>query len=101
MTPNKTAIISIGTATEMWPRPLYLKTFDPDYVPDNAAWKLTGITGRATFTADVSEAMRFDTLEDAMRCWQQQSTRQPLRGDGRPNKPLTAYTISFREVPPL
>ena len=44
-------------------------------------------------TKDQTKAKRFATFEDVMECWKTQSTVQPLRTDGKPNRPLTAYTI--------
>jgi hypothetical protein len=30
--------------------------------------------------------------------WQRPSTEVPLRPDGRPNRPLTAFTVEFETV---
>lgn len=34
----------------------------------------------------------------AMECWKTQSTVQPLRDDGQPNRPLTAYNVVIEKV---
>lgn len=49
--------------------------------------------GLAELTTDFAEALTFPDAGAAMRFWQRQSTVRPLRADGRPNRPLTAYTI--------
>lgn len=75
-------------------RPLgYLKTFDPD-AGDGV------VTGDATATADVDEAMKFASVGAAISFAMQQSTRVPLRPDGEPNRPLTAFTLEFAAVDP-
>jgi len=50
--------------------------------------------GFGIFTDKPEHAMRFKTLRDAMEFWRTQSTVKPLRPDGKPNRPLTASTIS-------
>lgn len=55
--------------------------------------------GSATWTGSIAKALRFAGPREALMCWQQQSTRLPLRPDGQPNRPLTAYTVSLLEVP--
>jgi hypothetical protein len=52
-----------------------------------------GGRGSLVMTKKRSEAMRFDSIGAVMECWQTQSTVVPLRTDGKPNRPLTAYTI--------
>jgi hypothetical protein len=42
--------------------------------------------------------MRFADLAAAVACWKRQSTVRPLRPDGKPNRPLTAFTITFDQV---
>jgi hypothetical protein len=66
----------------------YLADFDVD-----AGDSVT--TGVATWTSDSAEALRFNSATDAVRFWRQESTRVPLRSDGKPNRPLTAVTISI------
>lgn len=56
--------------------------------------------GWCDFTDKIMQAKRFDTFEEAMACWNQQSTVKPLRPDGRPNKPLTALTILVERFVP-
>jgi hypothetical protein len=40
------------------------------------------------------EALTFPSQSAAMEFWRRQSTRRPLRFDGRPNRPLTAFTVA-------
>jgi len=54
--------------------------------------------GEAKFTWDIRAAMRFRTQVAAFQCWRQTSRVRPRRADGKPNRPLTAYTITVEEV---
>lgn len=74
--------------TAMWVG--YLKSYDPDYREDGAAIYPTGYI---EVTADPAEAMHFAGLDDAVELINLQSRRVPYRADGRPNRPITAYTI--------
>lgn len=53
--------------------------------------------GWCEFTDNIRKAKRFDTFEAAMTFWKQQSKVQPLRPDGRPNRPLTALTAVIEQ----
>jgi len=64
----------------------YLEWSDPDADGGNGAERWTG---------DVSKAMRFDTFEAAHACWTAQSKKFPTRPDGRPNRPMTAYSVAI------
>ena len=44
---------------------------------------------------DTSEAAVFDDVEAALEYWRTPSTVVPLRGDGMPNRPLTAFTVEI------
>ena len=50
-------------------------------------------------TADPHQALMFADVEDALAYWKQQSSLLPLRPDGRPNRPLTSYTVSLEKYP--
>ena len=54
--------------------------------------------GDDRWTSDLTKAKRFKSFTDAMACWNAQSTLVPLRPDGRPNKPMTAYSVTVEEV---
>lgn len=49
--------------------------------------------GYLTATRHRSEAMRFADAGEALAYWQRTSKVRPLRPDGKPNRPLTAYTV--------
>jgi len=68
--------------------------FDPDGGPDDVEYP----TGIVVTSADASKALRFASMEEATAFWRQQSTRTPLRPDGKPNRPLTAYTVTIRKI---
>ena len=67
----------------------YIMAFDPD-----------GHGGRGDLrtTGDPGKAKRFDSPADAREFWRQRSSIQPLRADGKPNRPLTAFTVEVLEV---
>lgn len=54
--------------------------------------------GHGVFTNRIEHAMRFPSKVHALAFWGKQSTVQPLRPDGRPNKPLTALTVEIEEI---
>lgn len=74
--------------------PRYLVTFDVDYRPHVTS----PVTGVAVFSDDLAKAMRFPDAAAALKAWQSCSTVVPTRLDGRPNKPLTAYSMTIEEV---
>lgn len=55
--------------------------------------------GFAEFTHDPTQALAFNTTHDAIDYYLRASATRPLRRDGRPNRPLTAFTVSFEELP--
>src|SRR5688572_16043371 len=61
----------------------YLEFADPD--ANNGM-------GDDRWTDDINKAKKFATFQAATECWQMQSTVQPIRPDGRPNRPLTAWS---------
>lgn len=63
----------------------YLKEFHPD----------TDAHGKLIVTSNRDEAMQFEDGGEAWKFWQQQSKRFPLRLDGKPNRPLTAFTVEI------
>jgi hypothetical protein len=67
----------------------YLEWSDPD---DKNGWGFDG------WTPDLNRAQRFATFEDAMQCWKAQSTVVPFRPDGKPNRPMTAYSVTPEKI---
>jgi len=70
----------------MPPVPTYVK--DCDFDADDGR-------GRIIMTQNRSDAKRFALASEALEYWRTQSKVQPLRDDGRPNRPLTAYSVSI------
>jgi hypothetical protein len=67
----------------------YLKSFDPD--------AYDGI-GKVVLTPHEAEALTLGSAAEAMELWRKQSTVRPLRDDGRPNRPLSAFTIEIERI---
>jgi hypothetical protein len=68
----------------------WLAEYDPD-AEDGA--------GRIMGTLDPSAALRFPDLGAALEEWKRPSTTHPLRRDGKPNRPLSAFTVQPRRLP--
>lgn len=68
---------------------LYLKSYDLD--ADDGR-------GDVTLTSDPGEALRFKDVREALEAWKAPSTVRPIRPDGRPNRPLTAWTAELMRV---
>lgn len=56
-------------------------------------------TGLVDYTDDPREALRYPSMIEGMRAWQTRSTRVPTRPDGKPNRPLTAFTAEIKRLP--
>jgi hypothetical protein len=67
----------------------YLQWSDPD---------ARGGKGAERWTDDVAKAKKFGSFLEAMECWKAQSTVRPLRPDGRPNRPLTAFSVTPQQL---
>jgi len=59
-----------------------------------------GGRGAVDAVQDPAKARRFTDVVEAMEYWRRQSAVRPLRPDGLPNRPLTAYTIEVVDAPP-
>lgn len=55
--------------------------------------------GDDRWTPDLAKAKRFPTFTAAGECWKAQSKLVPRRTDGKPNRPMTAYSITIEQVP--
>lgn len=64
----------------------YLASFDPD--AHNGR-------GEIKTTREIAYALIFHDETTAFEFWKQQSSERPLRFDGKPNRPLTAYSVEF------
>jgi hypothetical protein len=58
-----------------------------------------GGRGDAALTDDVYAARRFDSPSDALLFYRRVSNVRPVRPDGHPNRPLTAFTIEVLALP--
>ncbi len=67
----------------------YVKTFNPDAFDGR---------GAMTATPKIEDAIHFPDAGAAMEFYRQTSTIRPLREDGKPNRPLTAFTVSIERV---
>jgi hypothetical protein len=67
----------------------YVLTYSPDG---------HGGQGRLEVTRKLALAKRYDSGGDALADWQRVSATHPVRIDGKPNRPLSAYTV---EIVPL
>jgi hypothetical protein len=68
----------------------WLESFDP------AAYDGRGLV---RWTVDPAKAARFPSKEMAFRTWYASPACRPIRPDGKPNRPLTAYTVTIEELP--
>lgn len=77
--------------TEVW-----LSEYDPDAHAPGRPFP----TGEVGGTGDPAAAMKFETPSEAWELWRQPSSAVPTRPDGKPNRPLSAFTIAV-EPPPV
>lgn len=68
----------------------YLAAYDADQ---------NGFAGLIAITSDPSKAMRFVDAGEALACWKRQSATMPIRPDGKPNRPLTAFHAEIMDAP--
>jgi hypothetical protein len=68
----------------------YLEAFDPD---------VQNGRGYTKWTTDPIFAMRFVDAGAAMETWRMTSKTHPVRDDGKPNRPLTAFTVIAEAAP--
>ena len=63
-------------------------------------WDVEAHDGRGIveWTADLSEAHVFASSIDAARVWKLVPMCRPLREDGKPNRPLTAFSIIIESL---
>lgn len=68
----------------------YLEWYDPDV--SNPLNQMAG------FTSDPAKAKRFADAGAAMAEWNRVRSVDPVRPDGKPNKPLTAITVVLETI---
>lgn len=72
--------------SERDPRGLWLRSYDPEQ--NNGR-------GAAEWTDDPADALMFSSADEAYECWASTPKNKPLRDNGQPNRPLTAYTVQI------
>lgn len=88
-------ILLVGIGVEEIDPPEWVVEFDPDAHAPGRLYP----TGDVVSDADPAKALRFETSREAMDTLLTQSTVCPLRPDGRPNRPLMAFSTQVAEVP--
>lgn len=90
-------IVNAGLEGALWPGSTssgaevekYLLEYDPEFA---------GGRGMVRWTADKAKAKRFDDIVAALAEWKRVPLACPVRAyDGLPNRPLTAYSITFED----
>ena len=68
-------------------------------VQSDSSWcPTTDKTGESVWSKDESKALLFETKMDAWKFWAQTLQTDPIRPDGQPNRPLTAFSVMIEEV---
>lgn len=73
---------------------LYLAEYDPGRSgtdPNTGEYMLAHVV----CTGDPKKAMKFKDAGEVHATWTKVDPRRPTRGDGRPNRPLTAFTFEM------
>jgi hypothetical protein len=70
----------------------YLVEYDPER--DGVAPDGRPMQAHIVCTADPARAKRFAGLAELHKTWSQVSKRVPRRQDGKPNRPLTAFSVT-------
>lgn len=91
MKPGPLVIRCLGLAGEADypgdnPTGLYLENFDPEA---GHGW------GAAAFTSNLKDALVFPDFKAAWELIGTRPKKRPTRPDGRPNRPLTAFTLEI------
>jgi hypothetical protein len=50
-------------------------------------------------TPDITRAKHYPSIVEGWEDWKRVDTRAPVRADGKPNRPLTAFSVTFDPVP--
>lgn len=67
----------------------YLEHFDPD---------ASAGRGNVLWTYKVEKALKFKDISHALDFWRTPSKVMPTRPDGKPNRPLTAFSVEIVPV---
>lgn len=80
----------LGVAPDGRPPPKATFVRDCDFDADEGR-------GRIVMTQKQGEAKRFEDVGAALQFYQQTSKVVPIRPDGKPNRPMTAYNIAIMD----
>jgi hypothetical protein len=73
-----------------WPAGAFLAEYDPEAHDGH---------GEMWWTEDVCRAVSFPDIAGAIECYQAIPANRPVREDGKPNRPLTIFTVEYAELP--
>jgi hypothetical protein len=73
-------------------------TEDNRYLMDCDPATMSGEAWKIPRTADIKQAKQFDDAGDAIEFWRTQSRVNPIREGGKPNRPLTAFSVEIVQV---
>jgi hypothetical protein len=71
----------------------FLVEYDPER--DGTAPDGSPMFAHVVTTPDPDQAKKFPDFIEAAECWKRVCKRTPTRPDGKPNRPLTAFTVKF------
>lgn len=80
----------IATNDTLFRDGVFLETYNPE--------AFDGI-GEFSYTTNLLKAATFRNMEEALATYRAVPKCRPLRGDGKPNRPMTAFTVCFIEAP--
>lgn len=69
--------------------PTFVEAYDPEAFDGR---------GFVDFTDDPARAIHFATQAEAIEFWRQVPKSRPVREDGRPNRPLMAFSVEVQPV---
>jgi hypothetical protein len=95
--PGKSALASEATALALTIAATQNAVVEGDYLEWSDPDAKDGF-GDDRWTPDLAKAKKFATFTDAMECWKAQSRIRPIRDDGKPNRPLTAYSVMPQRI---
>ena len=82
--PNVIQILGFTNGAECPQADQYCQEFDHDALKGK---------GFGNFTPNPHLAKKFNTAGEALEFWRKQSTINPIRADGQPNRPFTAASV--------
>ena len=75
---------------------MYVGNFDPSHSPPLGHWPQTSCILDVTPRKD--EAKAYNDAAAAWEDWRRIDERLPTRPDGKPNRPLTAFTVEIEDA---